>query len=488
MGAVRQSLWISLADSYLGLILRLAGTAIIARLLTPSEVGVLAVAAVFSGLASMFRDFGVAEYMIQERDLTRKKIAATLTLNIMVSWLMAAAMFAGSGLAAAFYKEPGVGEVMRVQAICFLLVPFGAVTMAYFRRELNFRPVLICNILGNVTGFVVSVALALMGYSYMSLAWSALAAIIVTVAGSMWYRPAILPRWPAWAGVAEVFHFSKFASLVYLFGQVGKGAPEMIIGRALGMADVAMFSRAGGLIEMFQRMALRPVMFVCMPYFARSDREEGEIATAYLKSVSYLTAVGWPCLAFMGIAAFSAIRIVYGPQWGAAVPLAQILVAAFAVELVHAMSREALLARGHARAANSLQIWLVLLQIAGLLAAVPWGVTGAAIGLAVATLLGALVAQIYLRRHLGLSGRELLRTCGGSLVVTAGAVAPAAAWAAFAGVTLDNYIAFGVLGALLTALSWLATLALLDHAVMHELRGMVAKWKRKSVIAQNPEK
>ena len=484
MGAVRQSLWISLADSYLSLALRLAGTVIIARLLTPQEIGVLAVAAVFSGLASMFRDFGVAEYMIQEKDLTRKKIAATLTLNIIVSWTMAAAMFGGSAIAASFYKEPGIGEVMRVQAVCFLLVPFGAVTMAYFRRELNFRPVLICSILGNVTGFVVSVTLAFMGFSYMSLAWAALATMIVTVASSMWFRPSALPRWPAWAGVAEVFHFSKFASGVYLFGQIGKGAPEMIIGRALGMADVAMFSRAGGLVEMFQRMALRPVMFVCMPYFARSDREQGEIAAAYLKSVSYLTAVGWPFLAFMGIAAFSAIRIVYGPQWDAAVPLAQILVAAFAIELVHAMSREALLARGHARAANSLQIWMVVLQVAGLLAAVRWGITGAAVGVLLATFLGAAVAQAYLKRHLGLSTRQLLRTCGTSLVVTVGAVAPAAMWAAWAGVTLDNYIVFGVLGALLTALSWLAVLSLMDHPVMNEVKAtaerLQAKLKRKS--------
>jgi O-antigen/teichoic acid export membrane protein len=487
VGAVRQSLWISLADSYLSLVLRLASTAIIARLLTPQEIGVLAVAAVFTGLAGMFRDFGVAEYMIQEKELTQRKIAATLTLNIIVSWSMAAAMFGGSNFAAAFYKDDGVGEVMRLQAVCFLLVPFGAVTMAYFRRELNFRPLLICNILGNVTGFVVSVVLALMGFGYMSLAWATLAAMIVTVGCSMWYRPAHFPRWPGWSGVPEVFHFSKFASLVYLFGQVGKGAPEMIIGRALGMAEVAMFSRAGGLVEMFQRMALRPVMFVCMPYFARNDREQGEIAAAYLKSVSYLTAVGWPFLAFMGIAALSAIRIVYGPQWDAAVPVAQILVAAFAIELVHAMSREALLARGHARSANSLQIWIVLLQVAGLLVAVPHGIQSAALGVCVASLAGAVVAQVYLKRHLGLSTRRLLATCGKSLLVTLGAIAPAAIWALYAGVTLQNYVVFGIFGALLTLLAWLGTLILMDHPVMEEVRSLAARLRNRLLRRQTVE-
>jgi O-antigen/teichoic acid export membrane protein len=469
VNAVRLSLWISLADSYLGLVLRIVSTAVISRLLSPKEIGVLAVAAVFSNLASMFRDFGVAEYMIQEKDLTREKIAATLALNIVVSWSMGLAMFLGAPYAASFYSDPGVGEVMRLQAVCFLLVPFGAVTMAYFRRELNFKPVLLCNIAGNITGFVVAVLLAYLGFSYMSLAWASLASMLVTVLGSMWYRPKDFPRWPSLKAVGEVFHFSKFASSMYMFAQLGKGAPEMIIGRVQGMVDVAMFSRGNGLIEMFQRLALRPVLFVCMPYFAKSDREDGEIAQAYVKSVMYITAVGWPFLAFTAIAAYPAIRIVYGPQWDAAVPIAQILAAAFALELVHAMSREAMLARGDAKGANNLQIIIVVLQVLGLAPVLHFGITGAAWGTLVASGLGVVVSQIYLKRCFGLRTRDMLWACWPSLLLTAGACAPGAAWALWAGVGAHNYVVFGLVGGALTAAAWLLTLKLTGHPLMAEV-------------------
>jgi O-antigen/teichoic acid export membrane protein len=471
LNAVRASLWISLADSYLGLALRLVGTAVISRLLTPKEVGVLAVAAVFSNLASMFRDFGVAEYMIQEKDLSRQKIASTFALNILISWLMALAMYFCSGLVASFYGDAGIGQVMRVQAACFVLVPFGAVTMAYFRRELNFRPVFICNILGNIVGFISSISLAFLGFSYMSLAWASLASIIVTVLGSMWYRPKDFPRWPSFKAVGEVFHFSKFASSMYLFGQIGRGAPEMIIGRTEGMAEVAMFSRGNGLIEMFQRLALRPVLFVCMPYFARSDRKAGEISQAYIKSVMYLTGVGWPFLAFMGVAAYSAIRIIYGPQWDAAVPIAQILAAAFALELVHAMSREAILARGDAKAANNLQIWIVVLQVLGLLPVLAFGIVGAAWGTLVASGLGLVVSQMYLRRCFGLRSSEVLGACLPSLLLTAAATGPAAVWALWAGVGTHNYITFGLAAGALTVISWLVALKVLGHPLWEEVAG-----------------
>lgn len=451
---------------------------IIARVLTPKEVGIYAVAAVFSGLASMFRDFGVAEYLIQEKELTPNKIAAALSLNIIVSWTMAAMMFLGAPLAASFYGDPGIADVMRLQSVGFLIVPFGAVTMAYFRRELNFRPVLICNVMGNITAFAVAVCLALLGFGYMSLAWSSLAALAVTVAGSIFFRPHHFPRWPSLKGVSQVFQFSKFVSLMYIFGQVGKGAPEMIIGRSEGVVAVAMFSRANGLVEMFNRLAIRPVMMVCMPYFAQSDRDHGHVNVAYLRSVAYLTALGWPFLAFMGLASLSAIRIVYGPQWDAAAPLARILCAACALELVHVMSREALLSRGEARAANATQIGVLALQLLGLMAVVPFGLEGAAWGVFAASGLGIFVSQWQLRR-IGVKTYAVVVACSPSLLLTLGSVAPTALWMTISGVGEGDHLAFGAIGFVVTAATWFALLLATGHPLGIEISTILRNtWSR----------
>jgi O-antigen/teichoic acid export membrane protein len=477
----RRSLWLSLADSYLMLALQVVSTMIIARVLTPAEIGVFAIAAVFSSLASMFRDFGIGEYMIQERELSSAKISAALALNILVSWAMALAMFVAAPWVAGFYANEGVAHVMRVQAIGFLFVPFGAVTMAWFRREMNMRPVMICNVAGNVTGFVVAVSMALLGVGYMSLAWSAVAAIVVTVTLSVWFRPASFPRWPSLKAFDEVFHFSKFASLMYIVAQMGKGAPEMIIGRAGGVVEVAMFSRGNGMVEMFNRLVMRSVMTICMPYFAKSDREDGSISAAYVRSVSYLTAVGWPFLAFLGIAAFAAIRIIYGPRWDDAVPLAQVLCAACAIELVHVMSREALLARGLAKDANTLQMLLVVLQVFGVCMVLPFGLMGAVWGVAGAAAMGVLVSQWFLARGIGLRTADLVRACTPSALACLLAAAPAALWALLEGVGLHNYLAFGFGGGLLTAVTWLLAIHVLHHPIVEELapiKRRLARWVR----------
>ncbi len=469
MNSVRRSVWLTFADSYFGLVLQVASTMIIARILTPQEIGVFAIAAVFSTLASMFRDFGVAEYLIQERELNSDKIAAALALNIVVSWAMAAAMYFGAPVVAHFYGYPDVQQVMHVQAIGFLLVPFGAVTMAWFRRELDFRPVMICNVAGNVTAFASSVALALAGWGTMALAWSTVAAIAVTVALSVWFRPQSFPRWPSLRGMPAVFHFSKFVSLMYIVSQVAKGLPEMIIGRALGAVEVAMFSRGNGLVEMFNRLVMRSVFTVCMPYLAKADREEGAIAPAYVRSVSYLTAVGWPFVTFLGIAAYSAIQIVYGPQWDAAVPIAQVLCLACATEMVHCLSREALLTRGLAKEANNLQAVLAVMLGVGLLAGVPFGLVGAAWGAAAYSALGMLVSQWFLSRYIGLKAADLVKGCLPSVTLTALTVAPVVLWAVVQGVGKHNFVVFGVVGGVLTGVSWLVAIHVLRHPLVAEL-------------------
>ncbi len=247
MSSVRKSLALSALDSYLGLVLQIATTVIMARLLTPAEVGTFAVAAVFAALASTFRDFGVAEYLIQEKELDDNALRAALTVNIAISWLMALTLFLLAPAASSFYGSPGVGDVMRVQSMSFILIPFGAVTMAWFRREMNFVPVLVSGLAASIGAFCVGVFLALRGFGYMSLAWSSLAGVVVTVAVSVLYKPRHLPSRPGLKGVRKVIHFGKFASGIYIFGQLGKGAPEMVIGRALDLASVGMFSRAYGL-------------------------------------------------------------------------------------------------------------------------------------------------------------------------------------------------------------------------------------------------
>jgi O-antigen/teichoic acid export membrane protein len=475
MTKIRRSLAFSMADTYVGLPLQIIGTMLMSRLLTPAETGVFAVAAVFAAFASTFRDFGVSEYLIQEKDLTDAKLRAALTVNIAISWTVGILLFVLAPLASDFYRHPGVGQVMRVQCLNFLLIPFGAVTLAYFRRELDFRPIFVASLLSNVATFVVALCTAYLGQAYMSLAWSSLAGVVVTVGTAMWYRPKHFPRWPGWAEVGPVLHFGKFASGVYIVGQLGRGAPEMIIGRAQGMADVAMFSRGGGLVELFNRLVLKGIMPVCQPYFAKGHREDGSIHQGYLLSMSLLTGLGWPALLFLGMASFPAIRLLYGVQWVNAADLAKVLCAAAAFELVHYLCKEALMAVGAAKEANSLQVKMQAVRVVGLLAVIPFGLWGACWGALVAAGLGLFFSQQVMRTTVALRWRDVCKACLPSLWVTLGTALPLAGLYIVAPPAESNFLWWLVLAGALTLIGWLVALRSAAHPAWPELVALVQR-------------
>lgn len=474
MGSVRKSLALSAIDSYLAMVLQIGSTVILARILTPEQTGIFAVAVVFSLLASTFRDFGVGEYLIQERELNHEMLRAALTVNIAVSWTMGLLLFAIAPWVADFYRAAAVQTVLRVLAINFLFIPFGAVTMAWYRRELNFKPILLAGLAANLSSFVVSIALALNGFGHMSLAWASVAGVVVTVITAIALRPAGFPRWPGLQGIGRVFHFGKFASGVYFFGQAGKGAPEMIIGRAQDMASVGMFSRAYGLIEIFNRLVLRALMPVYLPYFARSVRESGTPRQGLATAIAMLTAVGWPFLLFMGVAAYPAVRVIYGEQWLAAVPLAQVLSVVGAIEIIYFPAKEALLAQGLAKESNSLQMIMQGMRVVGLLAAVPFGLPGACWGLLAAAIGGALASHVYLARQSAWTAADAWRAMKPSLLVTAIVILPFFALATVLPIGPSNFVIMGLAGAAICTPLWFLALRWTRHPLWAEITRLLA--------------
>ena len=163
------------------------------------------VAVELAAIASTFQDFGIAECLIQAVELTNERIRSASTVNLLISWLMALVLYLTIHWMDDLYRSDRVGKVMRVQAINFLLILFGGLTTAWFRRTLTDLPLLVPGMLANATAFGVAVFCADQGFGYMSLAWSSIAGVAVTVVASVLPRPAGLhgyrptPNFAAWS-------------------------------------------------------------------------------------------------------------------------------------------------------------------------------------------------------------------------------------------------------------------------------------------------
>ena len=132
---LRRSLVINFFSSSGAALLQFIVSVLLARMLSPSEIGVYSMTVVFVNLAHVFRDFGVSTYLQREPVLTPDKIRSATGVVFTTSWLIATTMFLASGWIGRWFNEPEIVPVMQVLAIGFLFIPFGTVTNALLTRE-----------------------------------------------------------------------------------------------------------------------------------------------------------------------------------------------------------------------------------------------------------------------------------------------------------------------------------------------------------------
>ena len=478
MTSVRRSLAITFLDKYATLAIGIVSTMVLSRLLTPEEIGVFSVASIFVLLASILRDFGVADYLVQVKEVTPEALGAAFTVMVLISWILAAALWLGAPWAAAYFSEPGVAEVLHVLALNFVLIPFGAVFMALLKRAMRFEISLRIHLAQSLTHATTAITLASLGFGYMSLAWASFAGVVVTVLGSLLYRPRGFALRPRLRGLGQVARFGGWASLGTLAGQGADNLPELAIGRGLGMAPVGYFSRAKGLIQLFDHSVMQGAGPVVMPHFSRLRREGGDLVAHTLHMTRLVTAIAWPFYALLALFAAPVVSLLYGHQWDAAVPLAQILCLFGALKVAVPYGSMVLKALDRPQDDGWINLFHLLFLGGVLFVTLPRGLEAVVWGVAIAMSVRSGLYLVRLRAVVGFSWGDYLRAVAPSLGLSVAAWAPAALLYEWWVPTSDfwQWVAMGTAG-VVGLLGWGVALRLTRHPLYGEAAQAVMRLK-----------
>jgi O-antigen/teichoic acid export membrane protein len=163
------------------------------------------------------------------------------------------------------------------------------------------------------------------GYGPQSLAWGIVVLNAVTGIGAalaMEGREAFRPSLSEWR---KVLKFGGQSASVAVVTTVAMDINDLVVGRVLGFAPVAIFSRAFGVVNLFQQQVMGAIRNVALPAFALAHREKQALEPRYVDSVAAVTAIAWPFYGFIAMHPQEILRILFGPQWDAAAPLVPIL-------------------------------------------------------------------------------------------------------------------------------------------------------------------
>lgn len=476
--STRRALVFSFLDRYASLAISVLSSMVVARLLTPTEIGIFSVVMVLLMFVSTVRDMGAGQYLVQEKELTFERIRAVWAVQLGLGIGLAGVVLLASYPVAVFYREPRMFDIMLVVALNYAINPFGSLTYAWLMREMRFESVALMRFTSGLCGALAAIILAWKDYGPISLAVGSLLSTTVNALMAVFFRPKSFPWLPGLGEIRRVLAFGSRLTASSVMNVVSGSAPELFLGKLQDLTATGLYSRSNGLVQMFHRLFVDAVGAVCLPWFASQSRERGNYVAPFLKATSYVTAFGWSFCFGVVCLAHPVVRALYGSQWDAAVDLARLLAVATAFSVPSALCQTALLSAGAVSTIARVTFFSALQSVVFVALGAALGLKELGIAMIVSSALGAVLWLRVTSRQLDLPLASLLSMLRRSaLVALWAALGPALVLWAY-GPYPERIVVPLLLGFTTGLTGFLAGIRLTRHPLQEEVLTIWSKGRR----------
>lgn len=349
MTTVRRAIIFSFFESYLGVILNLVSFVLLARLLTPAQVGLFSVAMAIIGITQVIRDFGLVNFLIQKKDLTDIHVSTAWGLALILGATLFSAVQLVAPLIGDFYNDATLTGIARVVAINFLILPFNSVCLALLRRSMNFQAVMRINLSAALLSTIATLTLAWLDVGAYSLAIGAVLNNAIVAFGLLFTGAAsrmLKPKLTAWR---EILGFGGPLTVANVITSASMDINDLAVGKILGFQSVAIISRAQGLMNLFHRDFMVAIRNVAYPAFSQANRDGESMEAKFIASMTNVLAIGWTFYGFAGLFSLEVLRLMFGPQWDQSAPLVPWFCLAGASSALINLVPTIMLAAGHSK-------------------------------------------------------------------------------------------------------------------------------------------
>ncbi|RJP51494.1 MAG: lipopolysaccharide biosynthesis protein [Anaerolineaceae bacterium] len=300
-------------------------TAILARLLSRDDFGIVALAVVAINYLSVVKDLGLGVALIQRREDVDRAANTVFTLNLIFGILLSASLIPLAPLVAEYFKTPMVTPVLRWLGLTFFIGAIGSVHVVWLMRDLDFRRKLIPDMGGALFKAVISIGLALAGYGVWALVFGQLIGVLASVI-LFWVMVPWRPRFmldPKITRGLLAYGSSIISSDIINVSIDNLG--YIVIGRLYGAVQLGVYTLAYRLPEMLLMGNLWIMASVTFPAFANIQEDMDSMRKGFLGSIRLVELIAVPVCLGLIIAAEPIILVVFGSQWLDAIPLLRIL-------------------------------------------------------------------------------------------------------------------------------------------------------------------
>jgi PST family polysaccharide transporter len=356
----------------------IVATAILARLLTPQDYGLIGMAAVATNFVAMFKDLGLSHATVQRAEITSEQISTLFWVNLMLSVVTMILMALAAPAVAWFYGDPRLTLITVLSASGFLLGGLSVQHEALLRRQMRFITLSVVAVVSMTVGYAVGIACALKGFGFWSLVFSQLA-LLLTNTALVWTACRWVPGLPSrHSGVRSMLGFGGNITGYATVNYFSKNADTLLIGKFWGPQPLGLYNKAAQLVGLPTDQINEPLASVAIPALSRLADDPERYRKAYLRIMEKVLMLVMPAVSLLIVSYDSLIAIVLGSQWVEAGPILVFMSIAALVQPVLATAGWLLVTQGRGRDMLRWSLINAPISMTSIIVGLPWGAPGVA--------------------------------------------------------------------------------------------------------------
>uniref|UniRef100_UPI00211A8C30 lipopolysaccharide biosynthesis protein n=1 Tax=Sphingomonas sp. TZW2008 TaxID=1917973 RepID=UPI00211A8C30 len=302
-----------------------AATFIVIRILSPSDYGLFAMSGVVMAFLNMLNGYGLASGLVQQQQVSERQVRQLFGMLIVVNLALALAQLAIAPLAAAYYRQPTVAHLLRVQALIYFGTPFIALSQALLSRQMDFRLQARVNILASLAGASTALTGAFAGWGVWTLVIAPIALFATRAIGMTIAARSLM--WPSFdfRGAGALARFGGMMAAGQLFWFLQSQIDVFVAGRYFTVHELGIYTTSLFLAQIFVSKFVPPLNEVAFSAYARIQHDRAATAAAFVTGVRIVMLAALPFYLGLAATAEPLVLTMLGEKWAAAIPIVRLL-------------------------------------------------------------------------------------------------------------------------------------------------------------------
>jgi O-antigen/teichoic acid export membrane protein len=366
----------TIADTFFLKGLTFMASIILARLLGPTEFGLIGMVSVFIAVGIIIVNSGLSSSLIRTQNADDSDFSTVFYLNLAISIIVFLLFYIAAPYISDFYAQEILTDIIRLYCLSFVISAFSSVQLTILEKNMQFRRIMLINIPGTIIGIILGISLGYLGYGVWSIVWMYLSTLVINTfilwSFSSW-KPSLLFSFEK---MKYHFGFGYKLLLSGLLNTVFSNLYNVVIGKLFAVQSLGYFERARNFNEYPVGILTGVIDKVTYPLLSKIQHEKERIAEIYKQLLQFSFFITVPLMFGAAAIAYPLFGLILGDKWLPAAQYFQIICLASMFYPVHAFNINILKIYGRSDLFLKLEIIKKVVLVLGIIIAFPFGIIG----------------------------------------------------------------------------------------------------------------